>query len=395
MFTSLKKWWKYMGAKVSSAFNEKADPKIQLEQAITEAQDQHRRLKEQAANVIANQKQTEMRLNAAMDELEKYNRNAQQAVIMADEAARSGDATKAAEYTSAAEAFANQLIAKESEIENLKTLSLQSTQAADQAKAAVNQNARLLQEKLAEKQKLLSQLDQAKMAEQMNTAMSSLTETVGGDVPTLAEVREKIETRYAKAKGMSEIQGMSVETKMLEVEQASVNFEAQARLSEIRSKLGISDTADGSDTAAAGGATGTDAAEPTPEAAANLPPSQPPNPAPEPEPPLRTLATPASPSRGCGRLGGSAGQLVSTTRSSRCTTSPCPSDRSIERRPAMVRSVPAPTRHSPFATTRPFASQISTASSAANVPRTSTTPAASNERPPEISARTAPSSTTT
>ncbi len=243
MFKSLKKWWKYMGAKLSSVFNEKADPKIQLEQAITEAQEQHRRLKEQAANVIANQKQTEMRLNKAMDELEKYNRNAQQAVIMADEATRSGDEAKAAEFVTAAEAFANQLISKEAEIENLKTLSLQSTQASDQAKAAVNQNSRLLQEKLAEKQKLLSQLDQAKMAEQMNTAMSSLTEQVGGDVPTLEEVREKIENRYAKAKGMSEIQGMGVETKMLEVEQASVNFEAQARLSEIRSKLGIGDAA--------------------------------------------------------------------------------------------------------------------------------------------------------
>ena len=268
MFKSLKKWWKYMGAKVSSVFNEKADPKVQLEQAITEAQDQHRRLKEQAANVIANQKQTEMRLNAAMDELEKYNRNAQQAVIMADEAANSGDTTKAAEYTSAAEAFANQLISKETEIENLKTMSLQSTQAADQAKAAVNQNARLLQEKLAEKQKLLSQLDQAKMAEQMNTAMSTLTETVGGDVPTLAEVRDKIETRYAKAKGMSEIQGMGVETKMLEVEQASVNFEAQARLSEIRSKLGIGDTAPAGEAASRTAADQHQAAEPATEPAA-------------------------------------------------------------------------------------------------------------------------------
>ena len=71
MFKALKRWWKYLGAKVNSVFNEKADPKIQLEQAITEAQDQHRRLREQAANVIANQKQTEMRLDRAMGELEK------------------------------------------------------------------------------------------------------------------------------------------------------------------------------------------------------------------------------------------------------------------------------------------------------------------------------------
>ncbi len=239
MWNSIKRWWKYMGAKLNSVFNEKADPKVQLEQAITEAQEQHRRLKEQAANVIANQKQNEMRLEATLAELEKLNRNAQQAVLMADEATRKGDAAKAAEYTSAAEAFANQLIAKEKEVENLKSMSLQATQAAEQAKTAVQQNSRLLQQKLAEKQKLLSQLDQAKMQEQMNKAMTTLSEQVGEDVPTLDEVREKIEARYAKAKGMAELQDMSVESKMLEVEQASINVEAQARLSEIRSKLGI------------------------------------------------------------------------------------------------------------------------------------------------------------
>ncbi|MSY22015.1 MAG: PspA/IM30 family protein [Actinobacteria bacterium] len=242
MWKSLKKWWKYMGAKLSNTFDENADPKIQLEQAITEAQEQHRRLKEQAANVIANQKQTEMRLAKVLDELEKLNRNTQQAVIMADEAAKSGDAEKAAAFLNTAETFANQLISKESEAATLKELALQSAQASDQAKAAVQQNSRVLQQKLAEKQKLLSQLDQAKMQEQMNTAMSSLTEQVGQDVPTLDEVREKIETRYAKAKGTSEIQGMSVESKMLEVEQASVNYEANARLSEIRSQLGIAET---------------------------------------------------------------------------------------------------------------------------------------------------------
>lgn len=241
MWKSIKRWWKYMGAKVNSAFNEKADPKVQLEQAITEAQEQHRRLKEQAANVVANQKQTEMRLNAALDELEKLNRNAQQAVLMADEAARRGDAAKAAEYTSAAEAFANQLIAKEQEVENLKTMSLQAAQASEQAKNAVQQNSRVLQQKLSEKQRLLSQLDQAKMQEQMNAAMSSLTEQVGEDVPTLEEVRAKIEQRYAKAQGVAELQDLSVESKMIEVEQASINVEAQARLSEIRSKLGIAE----------------------------------------------------------------------------------------------------------------------------------------------------------
>jgi phage shock protein A len=239
MLRLFRRWWGYLTAKGEMAFNEQADPKVQLEQAIREAQEQHKRLIGQAANVIANQKQTAMRLNHSMEELEKLEGSARQAVLMADDATRAGDAAKAAEYTQAAEAFANRLIAVEREVESLKQLQLQATQAADQAKVAVAQNSTVLQAKLTERQKLLSQLDQAKMQEQVNTAMASLSETVGQDVPTLEEVREKIEARYAKALGRSELQGQTVENRMLEVEHAQMNSEAQARLAEIRSRLGL------------------------------------------------------------------------------------------------------------------------------------------------------------
>ena len=260
MFKALRRWWKYLGAKVNSVFNAKADPKIQLEQAITEAQDQHRRLREQAANVIANQKQTEMRLDRSLEELEKVSNNAKQAVLMADEAGKKGDTDKVEEYTAAAESFANRLIAIEKEVADLKALALQSSQASDQAKAAVQQNATALQRKLAERNKLLSQLDQAKMQEQVNKAMASLSETVGEDVPTFDEVREKIESRYAKAKGMSELTESSVESRMLEVEQAAANSEAQTRLAQIRAQLGLAP-------AAAESAEAAPATEPAPETA--------------------------------------------------------------------------------------------------------------------------------
>jgi phage shock protein A len=239
MLRALRRFWKYLGAKLNMSFSEKADPKVQLEQAITEAQDQHRRLKEQAAMVIANQKQTEMRLERSMGDLEKVSNNARQAVMMADEAQKSGDAAKVAEYTAAAESFANRLIALEHEVESLKELAMQAAQASDQAKAAVQQNASQLQKKLSDRQKLLSQLDQAKMQEQVNRAMASLSETVGQDVPTFDEVRDKIEARYAQAKGAAELQESSVESRMLEVEQAAANTEAQARLAQIRAQLGI------------------------------------------------------------------------------------------------------------------------------------------------------------
>ncbi len=241
MIKFFRRFWKYVTAGTNQKFNEKADPKIQLEQAINEAHDQHRQLKEHAANVIANQKQTELRLNRAMEQLEKLNGNARQAVRMADQAAKSGDTAKATEYTRAAENIATQLISVEAQVDEIKTMHLASTQAADQAKAAVAQNGQLLQKKLSERQKLLSQLEQAKMQEQMNKAMASLSETVGQDVPSLDEVRDKIEQRYAKAQGMGELSENSVEGRMIEIEQASANFEAQDRLASIRAELGIAD----------------------------------------------------------------------------------------------------------------------------------------------------------
>ena len=68
MFRLLRRIGRYVTAALTGKFEEAADPKIQLEQAIIESQDQHRRLKEQAANVIANQKQTELRMTRALEE---------------------------------------------------------------------------------------------------------------------------------------------------------------------------------------------------------------------------------------------------------------------------------------------------------------------------------------
>ena len=239
MFKLVKRWWKYLTAKLTGSFNERADPKVQLEQAIMEAQTQHKRLKEQATNVIAGQKRSEIQLNAKLGELEKLNANARQALIMASDAQKAGNADKATQYTAAAETIANQLIQVEKDVASLKDMVLQTTEAADQAKAAVGQNSRLLQQKIAEKSKLLSTLDQAKMQEEMNAAMKQLNESVGEDVPTLKEVEEKIQARYAKAKAAAELEGTSVESSVLEIEQATANVEAQSRLSQLRSELGL------------------------------------------------------------------------------------------------------------------------------------------------------------
>ena len=239
MFKYLKKRWNYLVARLTGNFEANADPKVQLEQAITEAKDQHRRLREQAANVIANQKQTELRLNRALEELERVNTNARQAVSMADDAHKAGEADKTERYTIAAEQFANRLLTLEQEIESLKSLHFQSAEAADQARAAVETNSDVLQKKLGQQKALLSQLDQAKMQESVNAAMATLSEAVGEDVPTFDEVRDKIEARYAKARATAELTEGNVETQMIEIEKAVRNVEARSRLDSIRADLGI------------------------------------------------------------------------------------------------------------------------------------------------------------
>ena len=79
------KAWKYLMALFSSKVDEYADPKVQIQQAIEDAQRQHQALSQQAAAVIGNQRQLEMKLSRQMSEVEKLQGMARQALVLADQ----------------------------------------------------------------------------------------------------------------------------------------------------------------------------------------------------------------------------------------------------------------------------------------------------------------------
>lgn len=239
MFRVAKKWWAYLTARADRGFEAAADPSVQLDQAIREAEDQHRRLRDQAANVIAGQKQAELRLSKKMDELERLRTNARQALVMADDAARSGDAATTARYTDAAETIAAQLVVVEADVEDLKHMLLDATRASEQAKSAVEQNARTLRSHLNERHRLASRIEQTKMQEQLNAAIAQLEERVGDDVPTLAEVSDKIDARFAKARAVAELRQGGADDTLQEIERAAEHTEARVRLSSLRAELGL------------------------------------------------------------------------------------------------------------------------------------------------------------
>jgi phage shock protein A len=265
------KAWKYLMALFSSKVDEYADPKVQIQQAIEDAQRQHAALSQQAAAVIGNQRQLEMKLNRQLGEVERLQTSAKQAIVLADQARAQNDAEKSAKYEQTAQVFATQLVSAEQQMEDLKSMHDQALQAAEQAKKAVEQNAVRLQQKLAERTKLLSQLDQAKMQEQISSSLKSMSElNAPGTTPTLDEVREKIERRYANALGATELSKNSVEGRMLEVEMSTIDMAGSARLDQLRAQLHpeLADAAKpaitGSDTAAESASAATPAAAPAP-----------------------------------------------------------------------------------------------------------------------------------
>ncbi|GIJ20222.1 PspA/IM30 family protein [Micromonospora lutea] len=232
------KGWKYLMALFGARIDEHADPKVQLQQAIDEAHRQHQALVQQAAAVIGNQRQLEMKLSRQMSDVERLQANARQALVLADQARAKGDEAEAGRYEQSAQTLATQLVSAEQSAEDLKTLHDQALAAAGQARRAVENNSMILQQKLAERAKLLSQLEQAKMQESVAASLESMSAlTAPGSTPTLDEVRDRIERRYANAMGRAELAGNSAEGRMLEIQKATLDSAGSARLDQIRASM--------------------------------------------------------------------------------------------------------------------------------------------------------------
>ena len=85
------------------------------------------------------------------------------------------------------------------------------------------------------------------------------------NTPTLDEVRQKIERRYANAMGAAELAQNSVQGRMLEVQQASVQMAGHSRLEQIRASMRGEALPSGGVSGAAAPATPASTPEATPE----------------------------------------------------------------------------------------------------------------------------------
>jgi phage shock protein A len=234
----IKRAWRYLEAALERRLEQAADPRVQIEQAIEEAKRQHALLTQQAAEVVGNERELDIRINRALDNIERLKASVTQAIRMEDRVGRAGDAQKAAYYASAAEAIAGRLAGVEASTAELGELRAKAVVASATARRAIEQNAQILRQKLTERSRLLTELEAVRMQERLNAALGSMGELApAGDVPTLDQVRDKLDQRYARAMGLADIASVSVDTRLLEAETSAIEQQGLRRLEEIRRSI--------------------------------------------------------------------------------------------------------------------------------------------------------------
>jgi len=238
MANPFSKGWKHLMASFDQKIDEKADPKVQIKQAVETAKKRHHEITESASEIIGNQRQLELRLNRLLKSQEDLQTQVRRALQLADQAEADGDSGKAQEYNNAAEVVAAQLVSTDQEIEQVKTQHESATQAAQQAQEQQKQSEARLREQLAEVDQLMAQADQATMQEMNAETLSSMDNlTPDGNSPTLDSVRAKIEKRYSNALGAQELYQASGGSRIQEALESTEDVRAKSRLDEIRASM--------------------------------------------------------------------------------------------------------------------------------------------------------------
>ncbi|WP_448851907.1 PspA/IM30 family protein [Corynebacterium sp. 335C] len=232
------KGWKYVMSSFDKKIDDNADPKVLLHQAEQEERRRHDAIQRQAAEIIGNRNQLEMQLGRLTKDREKLTANTKAALEQADRARAAGDEAKAAELENTAEVFASQLVSIERELEDTTQMHGQAVAAADEAQKQAKLSQQRQQELKAQFRELEAQADQAEMQQRTAATMDGIRAIEGDrNVPTLDDVREKIEGRYARALGAQELAQDSTAGRMAEIEAGTTDAQASMRLEEIRARM--------------------------------------------------------------------------------------------------------------------------------------------------------------
>ncbi len=235
----LKRWIAYIKSWFKSTSEKVMDPEIEIQAAIDEAKRRDQDLRNQAAKVIAHKTQLNSQIERAAGTAGEAKEMAKQALLKAEEAKAAGDEAAVAKWTQAAQSLAMKLQASENNLSSLKDQYETAVTQADKAKEAVQSNAMKVQELSARRLEMLGSLEQAKMQEAVNDAVQSMSTSITDEGPNLNAIEDKIEQRKAEAMAKAELHEATPEGAEDELRKAVNVAEADAKLDELRSELGL------------------------------------------------------------------------------------------------------------------------------------------------------------
>lgn len=236
----LTRCWKYLIATASEIVEGRVDSRVQVELAIEEARRRHQLLTAQAASVLGNERELEIKVARAMADVERLRGAAGRALVLANRAALDGRAPEATDHERTAMLFATHLAAAENTAAELGDAQQRAAAAAAAARRAVERSAHLLNTRVAEASRLMTQVEAARMQERVADALSSLDALAPkGSVPTLEEVQSRVDRRMSIAAARTELAENGAGARMLELERAGLEEIASVKLEEIRERLGL------------------------------------------------------------------------------------------------------------------------------------------------------------
>jgi len=201
MFRLILRTWHYFVAFLSQLFDERADPRVQIEQAIEEAKRQQRAARGAGRRGHRQSAGAPAQVARGNTEVERLDASTAQALRLADASRSKGDEQAAARYERTAQLLATQpglgaVLAGRS-----RRAARARAAVAAAARRAVDQNAFTLQRQMAERSKLLTEIEAARMQERMADAISRIGElaTGGETCRPLPQLQEKIDRRHRAA----------------------------------------------------------------------------------------------------------------------------------------------------------------------------------------------------
>lgn len=219
----MRRFWRWLSGLFGRAMDKLEDPDIMLDQAKREMQEALVANRERAVQAIAQKN----RLQSELDLAQKRSKELENRAVMS---LRQGNRDLARQ-------FVREKAGNDQTLASLQTSYDQACVAVDSVKTAIKRQEEEVRKKTAEALALKAQWKQAQIQNSITKALEGLT--FENQYETFGAASEKIRDAQAEAAARQEMFGTSIQGKIMQMEDAAMDYEAEEQLQALEAKLGL------------------------------------------------------------------------------------------------------------------------------------------------------------